>query len=157
MNTLFTQKISNAAECIQSYTRDIERLMRCNALFGNVDLSDIEYVSVYGELNRIEVYLTLKSDRKDSRLPHALTQHFACNFKKQKTWSGESLQYVSDGIEGLKIIVQGAVPATCELRTIEEPLTDAEYEAAVARVQRVRVKREVVCTNGESVTAEVEA
>lgn len=145
MQDLFKEKIDSALGSIRFAHKDIEDCLAAASKFEGLDLSDFRYVSVHKRDGNVSATFTLKEECKDSKIYHKFAQHFGMDFQKSKSWSGKEL-VLSGQIEGLSITIEGVVPPTCELRITEELLSEEEYQKEVARVKRVRVKTEIICT-----------
>jgi hypothetical protein len=149
--TRFQTEIQDNVKRVERIAKETKALFQADELFGSVDLSDVAYTSVYIHSSGVlHVALTLKEDKKDSRLAHVLARKLDCTFLKSKDWSGEALQLKARNEAAMwEVIIEGVVPRTCEIIVTEEQLTAEEIEtaraAALASVSSVRVKREICC------------
>jgi hypothetical protein len=148
-STLFSEELRYAMVNVQRETLRAVLCAKLEAMFADLDLSDVSYINTYAYDDSKSCELVLKeSAQKDSKLAHVLARKFHMKFEKEKEYNGESFQLTGTTPDGIVIKIRGYV-GKCEVIKTEIPLTDEEYATAVkeaeARVPRVRVETKLVC------------
>ncbi len=160
--SIFQKELGDVADYIKRRGEDIKRLMLLERVFQGISLADVSHfyqsglVTEYDTLKQVSVNLTLKEDKRDSKLAHKIARKFHVKFTKAKAWYGDTLilngTIPADDLHGIpeiSITINGAVPATCKVVEKRTPMTEEEIEAAkaaaLAKVPTERVERVLVC------------
>jgi len=85
MKTINDQ-IQSTFQTIKNYASDAKYLLVVQSLIGNLDLSDIQYVTVSGYESQITCEFNLDQEKSDSKFVHLLAQVLGVNFSKKKVW-----------------------------------------------------------------------
>lgn len=140
MNKLFTDAITHGVDSIQWNAKQINQLTEAGQALAAIDLSDVQYVSTSVNYeDKLEISLTLKESNKASKLPHKLAQHFGVKFTKAQSWDKSSLVYTGKTDKYI-IEVRGAVPQTCTIEYVEEPIPENQ-------IVRTRKRAIINCVN----------
>lgn len=144
MNNVFSDVHANITQHLKWNTEYLELIDIVAPLFDTVDLSDCASVSVYKYNQTIEVDFRISPEQKNTKLPHALAQHFGMNFTKSPDYTGECFKYAGNAdidlptYKILRIELTGILPETCHI-------VESEEEIPEDQIRRTRTVRKIEC------------
>lgn len=138
--TLFERELSGELDSLRRQGERIARTQVAVSMFAGIDLSEVQYVSVWSD----GISLDLKPESaKTSTLARVLARHFRTKFVKSKTSDGSSLTMTAN-VNGIRVCITGYI-GVCELVQTEVELTPEEIQEQYARIRRTKVVTTIVC------------
>ena len=132
--------IKDHMQMIKHHSEEAARLMQEENLFKlNLDVVSSVYVSS-GTRQDITFYLNKDSDRQAQReFIFDLKRVYGVEFKKEKSYSGESLELTGKTADGRLVEVYHYVPPTCQVMEEEVNLSDWEIENATKQIEEAKI------------------